>query len=91
MTSAAILAAPARFKKWGYEHVQLMRHANTALYEQTLEAMPVCWNIVKIRTGRDTASEKTREYYPAASKWGIYGWTYYTRAAAEARFKEITT
>jgi hypothetical protein len=76
----------------GWDFHQIRRNKTWALYERK-RGEETTYELVRVRRfasdkrvdGR-VLHEKGSEYYPAASKWGIDGFSYMTRETAEAAF-----
>jgi hypothetical protein len=88
---------PPRFRHNGFDHAQIAREGNAAIYEQrwTGCAKPsVCYEVVRIRR-RDgfQIGEKfigPYEVYPDSNAWGVDGFTFSDSNKARDKFFEIS-
>jgi hypothetical protein len=89
----APLAFP--FTRGGYRHVLFRREGRVCLVQRTsLDARSggsihyevVVLQVASARTWPDGRRTPAHERYPEASRWGTWGWTYCSLAAAERTF-----
>jgi hypothetical protein len=98
MTLGANQNAPYRvvdiaFRHSGFEHTQLKRIGDVAIYRQSKSGLPDAYEVVLIEKhegyiafGKDIPAS---EYYPSSAKWGACGFTFRSREDAERKFKEL--
>jgi hypothetical protein len=84
------------FIKQGFKYTQLKRTVHLALYNQKLiKGRAQYWEVWILRIDEPkTIGDKRlprKERMPSAAEWGTYAWTFYTREAAEFRYKELQT
>lgn len=89
-----LIKIKTEFVKQGFKYTQVKRTRHLAIYHQQLiKGRAEYWEVWIIRINRPrTIKEKMigeMERMPSAEEWGTYGWTFYTRAAAEFRFSEL--
>jgi hypothetical protein len=85
-----------RFRRDGFEYLQIAREGDAAIYEQTwngCSAPSVCYEVVRIRR-REGFQIKGRfveaaEVYPNSAAWGVDGLTLTDEDAAYARLREL--
>lgn len=91
--SASFRPLPTFFVFDDYFHEQIERTGDIAIFAKSKGGNDPGFEVVRIRT----VSERTwpdgsvtppGEFYPAASEWGQYGWTYNTIEAARAKMAE---
>ena len=83
-----------QFTSRGFEHTQLQRTGNLAIYKrQKKEDSSPHFEVVKI--GHHNGYKLGKSYieaaetYPSASMWGIAGWTCGTEDLAHDKFNEL--
>ena len=83
-----------KFKRSGFNHVQVKRAGRVAMYERTpVKGTRKFYEVIKI--GRHNGYYACNQYieaaetYPGASLWGIAGWTCNTIEIAEKKFKSV--
>lgn len=84
-----------QFEDRTFRYTQVARDGDVAIYTQEHKLSGVIrYEVVTIRIAKehtwpngDVSPE--REAYPGSSAWGIRGWTFYTRAAAEAHMTQL--
>lgn len=91
---------PTQFHKKGWEHQQLVRLADVAIYERWKEGQQARhYEVVRIRqckesTGTDDKGRvykrQAQEVYPSSVDWGLRGWTYQQYEDAQKKFRELT-
>ncbi len=82
-----------QFRLLGFEHTQLRRVGDVAIYSQSKPGLPDAYEVVRIQKhaaysafGKDfTAGES----YPTPAQWGTEGWTYPKLEQAERKFREL--
>jgi hypothetical protein len=86
---------PTRFRKQGFDYRQIVRDDQAAIYELTWQGNTesVAYEVVRIH-GHDgfTIGGKTiepAEIYPRSELWGIDGFTFSGRAAADEKFRAL--
>lgn len=84
-----------QFEDRTFRYTQVARDGNVAIYTQEHKLSGVIrFEVVTIRIAEEhtwpngTVSPE-REAYPGSSAWGIRGWTFSTRAAAEAHMTQL--
>lgn len=77
----------------GWKFRQIRRNKKWALYERSRGKKDVQYELVRVRQFASDKEVNGRflhhigdEYYPSASKWGLDGFTYICREAAEAAY-----
>ena len=80
-----------QFAKGNYRYRQVWRQGDIAIFEQQHKENPqvIRYEVVKIRVVPPTTTPggttlPEREAYPSSSSWGLYGFTTYTLAEAQA-------
>jgi len=87
---------PTRFRRGGFNHRQIAREGNAAIYEQTWSGChnpSVCYEVIYVRR-RDRFKIDNRwvepaEIYPNSEAWGTDGFTFTDKDAAFAKLREI--
>jgi hypothetical protein len=81
------------FRHSGFEHTQLKRVGDVAVYRQSKAGLPA-YEVVLIQTheaytafGKDIPAG---EFYPSSRQWGTCGFTFSTIEGAERKFRELT-
>jgi len=85
---------PASFAKKGFDHKQIARSGNIAIYERSRIGMKCPhWEVVKIghHNGYILAGVEIppSETYPSSESWGVSGWTYRNLEKAKAKFDSL--
>jgi len=75
---------PTQFEDYGYVFKLLGRTKNIAIYEQSKKGEVYAYEVHIVRH-----PTKMREELPSASKFGTYGWSFYTLPAALKKAKEL--
>ena len=88
---------PKEFRRDGFTYRQIVREADTAIYEQIWNGCrepSLAYELIRIRRragfqigGRFVEPAET---YPAAEGWGTDAWTLSHREAAVAKLKNLT-
>lgn len=81
------------FKSKQFNHNQLKRVGNFAIYERWKDDTKKHYEVVKIgrHNGYTIAGQYVApaETYPSSSSWGMNGWTCITIEQAEEKFKQF--
>lgn len=79
------------FTQKGWQHTQIERRSNVAIYKRFKEAVQPHYEVVRIKShngfqipGTDQISEPA-EYYPSEKSWGVDGFTFNNEAQAKAK------
>jgi hypothetical protein len=82
----------------GFQHTQIMRDENYAVYRQSQELQMDTFEVIRIQkhkagvipNGDGTFREvEEGETYPKANRWGIDGWTFREERDAMEKFWEL--
>jgi hypothetical protein len=84
------------FTRAGWNHQQITRHENTAIYKRWKDGgLDPHYEVIKIKAhkgfkvpGTEIITEPA-EYYPSDSSWGTDGFTCHTFAEASEKFTEL--
>jgi len=83
------------FKAGGFNHQQLVRKGDVAIYKRWKDGMSPHWEVVKIGSHNGYAIAGVvippAETYPNSEQWGSRGFTFTTQADAEAKFNKLTS
>jgi hypothetical protein len=78
------------FRHSGFEHTQLKRIGDVAIYRQSKSGLPDAYEVVLIEKhegytafGKDIPAG---EYYPSSTQWGLCGFTFCTLQEAVRKF-----
>ncbi len=89
---------PIKFSKLGFNHKQIARNDDFAIYERLKENWPSPdFEVIKITKARTeytfpngSVVNKGDESYPTESKWGTYGFTFRNKEAALKKYNKLT-
>ena len=85
---------PLIFTRKGWQHRQLARHGNVAIYERSRPLRTPHFELVRVGShkGYDVAGKHidAAETYPSSEQLGSRAWTFNDRAVAEERFRQLT-
>jgi len=92
-----MIELPKEVKYQGFNHIQLKRQDNIAIYQKCLGNILVGYEtiIIQARYPQETYFRHTgnnpelKEHYPQTSAWGRYGFTYKHLKDAERKFDEL--
>jgi hypothetical protein len=87
---------PTRFRRDGFNYLQIAREGDAAIYEQTWTGCSepsVCYEVIRVRR-RDGFQIGGRfvqaaEVYPSSGAWGFDGFTLADKDAAFAKLREL--
>lgn len=81
------------FKKKGFNHKQLKRDGELAIYERWKDVEAPHFEVIKIgsHNGYELGGTyiEPAETYPSDGQWGTAGWTYLALEEAEKKFKYL--
>lgn len=85
---------PKSFKHKGFDHTQLKREGNKAIFKKTkTNSKLVSYEVVLLSShnGYELAGQyiEPAETYPSTSQWGIKGFTYNDLKLAEAKYTTL--
>lgn len=86
---------PKQFTKKGFEHRQIFREGNIAVFERKHTAGTIeHYEVVQIHHHKAYTiagqNIEAGEHYPSSGTWGTYGFTFSDREKAIARAVEMT-
>jgi hypothetical protein len=89
-----LIKIKTEFLKQGFKYTQVKRTRHLAIYHQQLiKGRANYWEVWILRIDEPRlvgdVNLPRRERMPSPEDWGTYGWTFYTREAADFRFNEL--